>query len=1006
VETPHAEGLEKVPASTRRRPARLPTPRADTATLQTKVDLARNEIGLGRLDNAQQTLTDVLDEIPALPLQQFREHRMRDLATIEGTAASLLGQVLTQRTEMGDQAMSALSRAVTVLGFLVNDGSSANAQVWADYGVALDLLGRPDEAMLALIKAFDLGDASRDTSQRLARLLIRTDRPADAEPILRRTLVSGPADVVTLRLLGDVLRSLDRSEEAGRTYFDGGVEAVFGDQLPQALELFQAAAELLPSDPDTQYAVGEILRRLDRTDEALDALERALALQPTHPRALASKGDVLRVKGNPDGALLALDAALATQRDAFALATKGDVLRAQGDYEGAVRALDESLSLRPDDGWAVGTRGQVLRALDRLPEARDNLRRAVELAPDLSWAWAELAATEYSLGDLDQALATAAVALEQDPDNPLALAVTGLGHIAAGRFAEAEPALRKLSAVLPGEDWVWTSLARAREPLGDDEGALAAADRALHLAKDNPEALAVRGIVLLRRGQPERAVAELERYVEGRPDDPQGWQGLAQACAETGDHVLAVQAYERALRLRSDDPDLLVGKARSLIATGDTPAAFSAYEQALRQAPASIDLLEELTAIAGETGTQAEAVAILLRIGPEHPAGDDLRRNQARLEFQLGRYDDLEQTLRGIDPVTETAEDSWLRGEAARRQGRAGDATRAFKRALEMDPDYLPAMTSLVHLNLEHDRIARARQYAERAVQTAGDNAPVLTDLALVDLAEDQFEDALSRVERALDQAKSTSDRVWALETKARILSEQGEFQAAVPLLEPVDELTPDGLGVLGWCRENAALQRAADETPGGSTVSLSDPVRALVAAAYDAYERGRRLQPLDVRLRRGVADTLDLLKRHDEARGHYEAIVAQLSESGAYDANTIALLGWCYYALSQHERAIGTYVSALSTAVSKDMLYLHLDLALATLAAGSAEQAVTEYRRAVRQVAHVAAPRRRARLLVARNDLTAARVTGRVAYAADGAVQGSVTQVMEVLEDALTPPA
>jgi len=1010
MEAPDAKKLEQIPASGRRLPAPGSTSRADTASLQNKVNLARKEIRLGRVDRAQEMLTEVLDNVSTLPWEQFRERHTGKLQIIEGAAASLLGQVLVLRADMTDQAKSALSRAVAVLQEPLEDESSATAQAWTDYGVALDLLGRSDEALTALTKALDLGDTSPETSERLARLMVRAGRWTEAEPILRRTLASGPADIATLCLLGDVQRNLGRPGEAAQTYLHAGADAVFANRLPEALDMFQSAAELLPSDPDTHYAVGEVLRRLDRPKEALAAFDRALELQPTHSNALASKGDVLRVSGDPAGALRAFEAALAVRPNAFALGAKGDVLRSEGDYDGAMRALDEALALEPDAAWVVGTRGQLLRALGRLHEARSELHRATELAPDLAWAWAELAATEYSLAHIDHAVAAATEALEQDPENPLALAVTALCYNEQGGFASAASALEKLTVIIPGTDWTWASLAQARLQLGDDQGALAAADRALELSPQHQDALAVRSTVLLNSGPPERAVEELERYVNAWPDDEQGrrrlaqgWHRLAQARAEKGDHPKALEAYDRALQLPSDDPVLHIGRARSLLATGNVPAAIKEYEEALRRDMEATDLLDELADVANQTHTQDQVVAILQQLRQEHRASEDLLRHQARLEFDLGRYDDVEKTLGGLDAVTETARDNWYRGEAARLRERTQEANRAFKRALEIDPDYLPAMSSLVYLHLDHDRIDRARHYAERALQTHGDDPEVITDLARVDLAEDQFESAQSRIELALLRAP---DNRWALVTKAYILTEQGAFQAALPVLERAHKLQPEKMGTLaalGWCRENAAMQRAADETLSSVSVRLSEAVNTVLAAANDAYEHVWRLNPENVFLRRGVADTLDLLERRKEARAHYEAIVQEISASRAYDADTIAVLGWCYYALMEYERAIKTYVSALSSAAQpKEIRYLHFDLALAMLAAGHGEQAVLEYRRGIDRFANDVAPRQRGAFTVARNDLTAARATGRANSADEEAANRAATRAVAMLEEAL----
>src|SRR5262249_52301716 len=105
-----------------------------------------------------------------------------DLRTVEASAHSVLGQILTEgggRLE----AQSALHRAVNGFRNIVGEGSD-RPQVYADYGAALYLLGQDEEARQALWRAAALGDRSPYSLRLRAEILLDQGAVKESKELL------------------------------------------------------------------------------------------------------------------------------------------------------------------------------------------------------------------------------------------------------------------------------------------------------------------------------------------------------------------------------------------------------------------------------------------------------------------------------------------------------------------------------------------------------------------------------------------------------------------------------------------------------------------------------------------------------------------------------------------------------------------------------------------------------------------------------------------------------
>jgi tetratricopeptide (TPR) repeat protein len=945
------------------------SPAVEATRLRLDLKRARTDAEAGRSKAAESAVDTLLASIDRLRRSRpLGREETDDLSVIEASALSLRAQLLDSSGRSTADQAGLLERALGVFT-LVTGSRDVAPHTWADYGAVLDILGRTTDAERALRRAVEQGDASRQARHRLARIMLSSGRPEEAESILREILgADGKGDdPTTMRLLGDSLwaRGDPRAYEA---YLAAASTLLAAGRLDQAVEVATLATEAGPARVDAQLVLVDALRLLGDNTSALGVIDDVLLLAPDDPRALGAKADILRTNGEYDRAVEALDAILAQfPDDAFALGMKADALRARGNLDEALPLLDRAVERGPADAWNLGTRGQVLRALGRQADARADLLRALKLSKDMPWVMAELAALEFEAGDYVAAREQAAAALNREPTHPVALAIMGYVYQQSGDFPAAESTFEDLVRLAPEWPDAWRGLAAVQDVLGRPAEALQSVQRALELDPADEETVKFGVDLLLQNGKND-AVLELVDAFRKR-EDPPAWAMVARAAAlrQAGELDAALAELRGGLEAHSGIPSLHGELARTLEAQGSGEDALEAYSTAL----------------------QLDGGAIALR------------RELADLEFRLGRYNEAARTLEVADGEPAgvgTADDLIRRGEALRLAGRAREARDCLLRALDLDAREVRALdldarevrarevralTGLLYVYLDLGKPARARIYAVRVLESGGKRDPaLLADVALVDAAEKKFDAALDRTARAMDLAlHAGSEDGWVRFVRGQTLNRVGQWAEAAEVLRPLRDSNPSAatLSEFGWALENAVLldiaERIPDEPP-----RLDGSARTRLREAQEAYDGALRQEPKGAWHRRGLADVLRLQGDDLLARKHFDAIIRQLSSTSVYGAGDLGLLAWCHYSLGNPSAAVPLYINAVSTDTA-DTEYLHFDLGLALLASNQPDLAESSYRRGLGALRGSERHLSLATALVARNDLAAAQFLEQIHY-------------------------
>ncbi|MGN6278332.1 MAG: hypothetical protein ACTHM8_06390, partial [Sphingomonas sp.] len=329
---------------------------------------------------------------------------------------------------------------------------------------------------------------------------------------------------------------------------------------------------------------GQLLRKLDRKDEASIAYDQALAADRRNPQAIIGKAEMLVDAGREEDALILYDRLVLIWPDAAEAYRRRAAVRSDvGDDAGALADLDILLGKAPDDADALTSRAWLNMQHAKLAEAVGDARAVVKLRNDSASAHTLLANALAVQGKRAEAVAESdkALALEPDDYTYRVRLIYGLEADAKGRLADML-ALIKLQpeGSVPGpalKDLIGDPA--AKEAL---QGAYAAA---LSVDPDNDDIAAQRDYLIALSGDPKPYAARMDARLAKKPDDADALNEACWARAMFRSDLDAAQKdCDKALATQRDAATLdsrgLVGLQR-----GDWAKAASDYGEAIGLRP-------------------------------------------------------------------------------------------------------------------------------------------------------------------------------------------------------------------------------------------------------------------------------------------------------------------------------------------------------------------------------------------------------------------------------------
>jgi tetratricopeptide (TPR) repeat protein len=307
-------------------------------------------------------------------------------------------------------------------------------------------------------------------------------------------------------------------------------------ELAAALATLQHVAYQGQPVAERHYVCGLLAERYGRTEEALLHFEEARKLDPLNRDTLMACAETLVHLGRADQALQLIESEVHHFDGHWSLhALRGEILQLEGRHVEAADAFAAAVVQNDSDPQLTLARGLALHDARRHGEA------------------------VAVLGEVARRLQGAA---------PVhALRALGASSLEAGQPAEAREHLREVTRQAP-RDWLaWLLLARCELALGSPVAAQRAAQQAVEVGGDRPEALTLLGFLHLRLGEQDQAGQVLRRALNLDPRNAVAYCLLGRIAELGGATREAEDYYGLALQIDPED-----GLARSLLAALQTEA--------------------------------------------------------------------------------------------------------------------------------------------------------------------------------------------------------------------------------------------------------------------------------------------------------------------------------------------------------------------------------------------------------------------------------------------------
>lgn len=448
------------------------------------------------------------------------------------------------------------------------------------------------------------------------------------------------------------------------------VEHQNGGRLAEAAALYERVASDPAAPVGALINLGRIRAQLGDGAGAMAALHQALARDPRSVGAYNNLGVLLQSLGEASGARACFESALSVDpADREALVNLGSILTAGGEPGKALGYFARALAGNEDWQPVRFNYGVALAAVERHDEALGHIDAARRLRP--GHVEAEIAAANLHLkrGRAAEALAIARALVAGQPDNPAAQFQAGIVLHLLGRRDEAVAAYERATHLAPAVHEPFNNLAQALTEIGRHDDAKVAVARALALKPDFAEAWNTSGNIFANIGATEEAIAAYRRVLDLKPDFAVALVNLAQQLGDLGRLDEALPLIERALVVEPENDAAWNALGLVELQRKDFERAAGHFRRALKINPRQVNATNNLAATLQETGKIDEALEIYLALianGPDVP----------------DPYFNVANVLQGAN--------------------RHAEAAAMLKRAIALKPDHAAATNLLIHSML-HD---------------------------------------------------------------------------------------------------------------------------------------------------------------------------------------------------------------------------------------------------------------------------------------------------------------
>lgn len=523
---------------------------------------------------------------------------------------------------------------------------------------------------------------------------------------------------------------------------------------------------------------------------AYGSYNKVLSLDENNLAATVRRGQILLAARKLPEAKEAADKALQLgPGDAGALLLKAGVLRAEGEVEEAKRIARQSLEVDPDNQQARGFLALILAGDGQVGDAESLVDEGLKRDSDSTYLRLVQIQLYRLLDQPEKQIAALRELVRLEPEEADRTYGLAAALNRTERYAEAEQVLRDRLKSYPDEERTALLLADLIARTKD----LDVAEREIEALIADVEAPAKLRFRLARLYQDNKMIDDAsaiyqsviaEKGVEG--DGLSARKKLAAIRINEQKFDEARELYEQVIQENPRDGDALFGRATLFLRQGNVEDAVADLQVVAADRPDSLQVAELLVRAYLVQGKVKQATNQLERLLEVAPSQEKPYIALSDIYSRLGQSDDLERTLkkmldnlpnnpaalRGLTKLAlqrrdvdtalqytrqlreaepDLADGPYLAGLAHQLRGEQKEAVAAFRKALELKPDAIEPLTSLVRSRIALGEQSEMRDELEALARTNPEHFVAFNLLGELQVREENPAAAVKAFENAID---------------------------------------------------------------------------------------------------------------------------------------------------------------------------------------------------------------------------------------------------------------
>jgi tetratricopeptide (TPR) repeat protein len=538
------------------------------------------------------------------------------------------------------------------------------------------------------------------------QILLNLQDKEGAEDACKKALESGMFGAEGLAILGTTLSLVGKHDEALTVLHKAIMHAPVNSKLltilgqiliskhanKEAIAKFQEAIRHNPANANAHLALGLGLAREMNYADAEIEVRKAIKLQPHDSLHQSTLGTVLLVWGKYKDAIGEFDKAIQLNSANWqAHSGLGQAYFSQGRYMEAIRFLKNAVELQPRNAAQHEWLGYARIKFGNFAEGIPELLRAAELDPKSSSAHVKLLEAYWQAGRDDEVIKTAPKAIELDPQNHMVHYLLARALDRKGQLDEVLPAYREAVRLAPYDAVSHNNVGYALYRKKQFADASTSFQKATRLARRNAFYYYWLGEALFCQKKYAEAADAVRRALDRDVGNATYHNALANTYYNFGDvlfekkdYAEAAKAIAEAVKHQPHNANFHIALATSFRFARD----FKRAEDAARKA----------IAVDSKTGAAHNVLGSVFFAQGRHEEAIPLFREATSLSPKNAVYHvNLGDSLRMIKDVK--------------------GALIQFRLALEIDPGYLYALSSLLKLYEYEGNFVQAEPLLKKSLE-------------------------------------------------------------------------------------------------------------------------------------------------------------------------------------------------------------------------------------------------------------------------------------------------